>query len=397
METIRPRILCVDDEPMMLDALARTLRQQFVIVTAASGDAGLRTVAEEAPFAVVVSDMRMPEMDGATFLRHVRERASDTVRILLTGQTEIEVAIAAVNDGNIFRFLTKPCPPEVLVPALHAAAEQHRLITSERVLLEQTLRGSIKALTDVLSLVNPAAFGRANRVKQHVARIGASHPDAGDCWQLEVAAMLSQIGCVTLPSQTAEKLYHGRPLSRAEMEMTGRLAGTAARLLANIPRLERVRDVLTYQDKHFDGTGPPADGVRGTRIPWGARVLKVALDYDALETQAVPPREALDTLRCRKGVYDPEVLQAFAEMLGHVDGGGKVREMRLLEARPGMVFADDVVSRTGMLLIARGQEVTSGLLDRIRNFSDDVGVREPVRMMIGAIAPLESTIAAHAS
>lgn len=395
METVHPRVLCVDDEPLVLDGLKRNLRQHFTVTTAAGGEAGLVELGAQEPFAVVVSDMRMPGMNGATFLRHVRERAPDSVRILLTGQTDLDAAIAAVNEGNIFRFLSKPCPPDVLLPALQAAAEQYRLITAERVLLEQTLRGSIKTLTEILALANPAAFGRANRVKQYVVRL-AAHVGASDSWQLEVAAMLSQIGCVTLPPPTAEKLYHGQPLSPAELEMTDRLPGTAAQLLANIPRLEPVRDILAYQNKRFDGSGTPSDGVRGPQLPWGARLLKVVLDYDALETQSIPAGEAIDTLRGRAGWYDPDLLQTFAEILGHVESDAKVHEMRLREVRAGMTFAEDVTSKAGVLLIARGQEVTQGLLDRIRNFSESIGVREPVRMITGGNAAPASSPAAEA-
>jgi response regulator RpfG family c-di-GMP phosphodiesterase len=367
------------------------MRQHFTVVTAQGGEAGLAILAAEDPFAVVVSDMRMPGMDGAAFLREARRLVPDTVRILLTGQTELQAAISAVNEGNIFRFLTKPCAPDVLSTALAAAVEHHRLVTAERVLLEQTLHGSIKTLSDILALANPQAFGRATRVKQYVAQV-ADLLATEHRWQVEVAAMLSQIGCVTLPAETAEKLYHGRPLEADERNMTERLPTIAAQLLGNIPRLEPVREILVYQDKHFDGTGRPVDGVHGPRIPWGARLLKVVLDFDALETQAVAFDIALDTLRGRKGWYDPDLVQALASAVGRGAGGSTVREMRLRDVRPGMTFAEDVLAKTGVLLIARGQEVTLGLLERIKNFSEKIGVREPVRMIIGAVA--EPTAAA---
>src|SRR5262249_60092556 len=150
---------------------------------AVGGAAGLELIAREEPFAVVVSDMRMPGMDGAAFLTRVREIAPDATRVLLTGQADLDAAIAAVNRANIFRFLTKPCPPDVLASALTDAVNLHRLVTSERVLLQETLLGSVKMLTDVLALANPAAFGRATRAKQH-ARRTAAQLDLADRWQL---------------------------------------------------------------------------------------------------------------------------------------------------------------------------------------------------------------------
>ena len=165
---IEPRVLCVDDEPNVLAGLRRCLRGHFAVTTAVGGAAGLDALRAEGRFAVVVSDLRMPGMDGVAFLSQVRALAPDTVRVLLTGQADLEAAIASVNEGHIFRFLMKPCAPTQLLAAVDAAAEQHRLLTAERELLEQTLHGSIKALTEALALANPTSFGRATRLKQLV-------------------------------------------------------------------------------------------------------------------------------------------------------------------------------------------------------------------------------------
>ncbi|MFN8546229.1 MAG: response regulator [Candidatus Binatia bacterium] len=388
--TVLPRVLCVDDEPNVLEALVRQLRRRFTVSTAGGGAAGLDLLAREEPFAVVVSDMRMPGMDGAAFLARVREQAPDTVRILLTGHADLAAAAAAVNDGQIFRLLTKPCPPTDLAQALNAAVEQHRVITVERVLLEETLRGCVKALTDILALANPAAFGRATRAQQRVSGL-ATKLDVPDRWQLDVAAMLSQIGCVTLPPETADKLYHGQSLAPAEQEMADRLPDVAGTLLGSIPRLEEVRNVLVYQAKHYDGAGTPRDAVCGADIPWGARALKLVVDYDVLEAQGVGSDLALATMRGRDGWYDPQLLDAFGELVGQRVRSTEVRELRLRDLRPGMVFAQDVVSRAGMLLIARGQEITPGIMERLRNFAEKAGVQEPVRVVITVVVDAETT------
>lgn len=133
--TERPRILCVDDEPSVLEGLTRILRRQYDIQSAAGGDTALKRIQDDGPFAVVMSDLRMPKVDGISLLGQIRSIAPDTVRILLTGHADVSAAIDAVNQGNIFRFLTKPCPTEVLLQALNASVEQHSLITAERVLL----------------------------------------------------------------------------------------------------------------------------------------------------------------------------------------------------------------------------------------------------------------------
>lgn len=173
-------------------------------------------------------------------------------------------------------------------------------------LLEQTLRGSIKTLIDVLSLVNPLAFGRASRIKQSANELIASL-NVGASWQIEVAAMISQVGCVNLPAETIEKLYYGKAVSREEQDMADKLPASAEQLLANIPRLEEVRAILINQSKHFDGTGRPANGLAGETIPLGSRILKIAIDYDRLEAQDLSAPLALDMMRSRSGWYDPKL------------------------------------------------------------------------------------------
>src|SRR5262245_28844758 len=129
----KPVILCVDDERNVVESMELNLRRQYQVKTALSGTQGLEILRSEKEVAVILSDMRMPEMDGAAFLAKARETSPDAVRILLTGFADVEAAVRAVNDGQIFRFLTKPCAPENLLTALAAGIEQHRLITAERV------------------------------------------------------------------------------------------------------------------------------------------------------------------------------------------------------------------------------------------------------------------------
>lgn len=375
-----PRILCVDDEPNVLQSLGRTLRRRFDVTTSVGARAALAELEHGPGFAVVVSDLRMPEIDGVGLLSEVRRRAPDTVRILLTGYAELDAAIAAVNDGAVFRFLTKPCAPDTLLAALSAAADQHRLITAEKVLLEQTLHGSIKALTDVLALVNPAGFGRAVRVKQLIGVL-AERLGLANRWELEVAAMFSQIGAITLPASIAEKIYNGEPLDHAESLAAARLPRVASDLLAGIPRLDEVRQILIQQDQRWDLAGGSRGGGEPGQPPIGARLLKLALDFDVLETRGLAPPVIVAALRDRTGAYDPAVLQALMDHLG--EGlEEQVLDVDLRALRPGMVFAEDVRSATGILLIARGQEVTERLVERMRNLGHLTAAQQSVRMIL---------------
>lgn len=379
MSTEQPRVLCVDDEKNVLEGLNRTLRSLYHVEMAIGGTQGIEALKAKGPFAVVISDLRMPQMTGIQFLKEARRLSPDTVRILLTGQGDMSAAIGAVNDGNIFRFLTKPCPTDTLVQALAASVEQYRLLTSERVLLEQTLRGSIEVLTEILSLANPTAFGRATRVKQIVIRL-MDHFEITERWAIEVATMLSQVGYVTLPARTQEKVYKAEPLTEEEERMIERIPQVLEQLLGRIPRLEAVREILRFHTRGFNNDGKTRDGVSGEKIPWGARALNLALDFDALESERED--HPFDTLRSRNGYYDPKLLEALAKLLGSDKSGVVMRELKLREIDVGMAFGEDVRSSKGLLLIARGQQVTAGLQERVRNFSAELGVREPIRMIL---------------
>ena len=365
----KPRVLCVDDEPMVLEGLTLHLRTRFHLLTATSGAAGIDRLKYDGPFAVVVSDMRMPQMNGAEFLAQARQIAPDTVRMLLTGYADLDSAVAAVNQGQIFRFLSKPCPPPLMVQALTAAVEQHRLIQAERVLLEQTLAGAIKLLTEVLSLASPLAFGRAVRLKRLAGQL-CDRLEVDVRWHIEAAAQLSQIGCITLPADLVENLYFGKALTPAEQALAERLPAMADQLLGNVPRLEPVREILTLQARRFDG---------GAELPLGARLLRLLVDYDRLEASGATAAVALGILAQRAGTYDPALLEHLRAVVG--TRTEDVRELALPALRPGMVFADDVRSRTNTLLVARGQTVTQGLIERMKNLPPGQ-VKEPIRVLV---------------
>jgi len=369
----RPRVLLVDDEPAVLDGLRRQLRRDYAITIATGGAEALHLLEAELPFAVVVSDMRMPSMDGATLLAHMRERAPNTVRMLLTGQADIDAAISAINNGQIFRFLTKPCAPDILQGALEDAAELNRLITAEKELLEKTLRGAIQALIDTLSLAHPKAFSRAVRITRTVNKLAdALHLE--DRWEVEITAMLSQLGAVSLPPSILDKLNAGMPLDSHEKEAVRRVPSVSEQLLGAIPRLERVVSAVGMQRIRYDGLGGALGGPNGKDIPLAARMLRLAVDFDALASRRVPALTVISQMRGNRGAYDPDLLHALAGLFT-VGGDEDDRvEVTLDTMQPGMVLMDDVFTRRGTLLLGRGSVVTSALLERLQNHVEREGI-----------------------
>jgi len=373
--TDKPRILCVDDEQLVLDGLKANLYRKFEVSLATSGAQGLAVLAQMSPAPVaIVSDMRMPGMDGATFLTQSRVTSPQSLRLLLTGHADLASAIAAVNSGQIFRFLTKPCPAAALNAALDAAVEHHRLVTAEKVLLEQTLTGCLKTMTDILSLTNPVAFGRATRIRQRVTGL-LDQLGIVDRWQVDIAAMLSQLGAITLPPEVAEKVYHGHSLGPDEQKMVARLPAVTEQLLGNIPRLETVRAILAAYPR------PPNQATQrdGTTFR-DAAILRLAVDFDSLEGQGLAVDAAFDILRSRGDLYEPAVLDALVALHG-VRAREVVKEVGVAGLQVGMILVDDIVREDGMLLLARGAEMAAGVIERMRNFRPGT-VREPIRVSV---------------
>jgi response regulator RpfG family c-di-GMP phosphodiesterase len=380
---VSEKILCVDDDQNVLMAFRRYLRKLFQIDTASDGAGALRAIAEKGPYAVVVSDLRMPGMDGIEFLSRVREVSPLTVRIMLTGNADITAAIGAVNEGNIFRFLTKPAQPSVLVQALSDALTQYGLVTAEKDLLEKTLSGCTRMLTEILSIADPPTFGRACSVRDHVRSLHAFAP-IPDRWSVELSAMLAQIASVTIPPDIVRKGRNGESLSPVEGEIFERMPETGYKLLVQIPRLEPVARAVLYQNKHFDGSGFPPDSASGEEIPLGGRILKLLLDLTDLESRDVLRRDALEMMEQRSGWYDPRLLKALRSALtspaGSANGSRSVRLVCLKDLRVGHFLLSDVETRQGVLLIPSGHRISETLLERLGNFARVNGIKEPIRI-----------------
>lgn len=360
------RILFVDDEPGVLDGYRRLLHKEFSLDTAIGGVEGLAAIAEHGPYAVVISDIRMPGMDGVQFLAKVRVQSPDTVRIALTGHADIEAAINSVNEGAIFRFLTKPCPKETLAKAVTTGLMQHRLITAEKDLLEKTLSGSIEVLIEVLSLVNPAAFSRAMRIRRYVQHITDKRKIEAP-WRFAVAAMLSQLGCVTLHPETIEAVYAGQKLPPEEQARFDAHPSIARDLLSNIPRLEPVAWMIAHQQSPLSTLRSVKEGESPELISHGAQMLRTALAYDRLLNQGRSHEDALAELRSQPGEFDASVIDDLTDLEPETERTD-MRDCPISELQCGMILREEVRTRNGLLVVARGQEVTYPLLMRLRNF-----------------------------
>lgn len=357
------KVLFVDDDERALEGYKRILYRDFKIETAIGGAAGIKLLLEQGPFAVIISDMRMPEMDGAAFLAKAKLFAPDSVRMILTGYADISSAIDAVNNGAVFRFLTKPCDKAVLVNAIQAGFKQHHLITSEKALLEDTLRGAVKVLAEVFSLVNPLAFSRALRMQRYVQHM-LSKRKTSDPWRYEIAALLSQLGCVSLDTELLDDVYMGRKISADEQARYDEHPKIARDLLINIPRMEEIAEIIGMQNL------PPHRGNKNRTISdierdFGVEMLRIAAEYDRQVTQGIGSAAAIADMRDNKFTEDHLLLEALADF-EPVRYESSLIQCLVGNLKDGMIIKEDVRTNTGTLLVAKGQEVTRTVVMRLK-------------------------------
>lgn len=368
-DTALARVLCVDDEPNVLAAIERNLFGEFEVVVAKSGEAGLDAVRWGEKFAVIVSDMRMPGMDGATFLAKAREISPDSVRILLTGQADVQSAIAAINKGAIFRYLCKPCPKDELIATLNDAVRQYRLICAEKELLATTLTASVKTLTEVLAMVAPWAFQRSAFAQSCVIH-ALPKLEWPDEWIYTIAASLSQIGCVGIPADIVQADAAQRKLSEEEKKLLLGHPEVAGRLVENIPRLELVAGIIRHQAKE------PAPNVP-LEVLRGAHLLRAALELEKHAVRGWSLERPWEILRAATPPLPDYIIKALSDFRTNVSG---VRSAHIRELLPGWVVEEDILTSNGLMVLTKGHELTDTAINALQRLLSVNAIKEPIRV-----------------
>lgn len=375
------KILCVDDDANILQGYRRILRRDFDIHIAGGGKEAVAALSREQNFAVIVSDMRMPGMNGVEFLSRAKEIAPDSVRIMLTGDAGQQTAMDAVNEGTIFRFLTKPCSPEMLAKALKAGLEQFRLITAEKELLEQTLGNSIQVLIDVLAMVNSTAFSRATRVKRLTHEI-AVRLGIQNIWEVELAALLSQIGCISVPETILRKISDCQQLTESELVLFQNHPKIGHDLIAQIPRLETVAAIIANQNLRRNDYELPEYELLGPITKICSQILKVVLDFDRLNELGNSPEDAVELMEDRDGWYDPLTLIILREINDDLVKQYLLRQISVINLEIGMIMGQDICSLDGTKIIEQGQEINLPLIMRLKNFAENGLIDDLIRVKI---------------
>ncbi len=374
-------VLLVDDEQRVLDGYRRNLRKEFELVTASSGRDGLALIDACDTFAVVVSDFQMPEMNGVQFLTEVGTRSPDTARIMLTGQADMNATIASINESKVFRFLTKPCPPDMLAAALHDGVEQFRLVQAERELLEETLQRTVQVLIEVLGLVDPDAHKASAQLRDRVVAL-CRHAAIPETWQFELAAMVSQLGTIALPPDAVARFRAGKTLGSADQVLLDGHPQSAYNLLVKIPRLEPVaRMVLAQERPPMSRPLRPDDPDPDDLVAMGAHLLNVAIEFQRLRTR-MKAEDAVQHLRAEGGAPFRQALIDGLEAQTTGIAALVACRVRIEDLEVGQILNEDVVTNSDLLLLSKGQQLTGAHLQRIRSFAESTGIPEPIEVLV---------------
>ncbi len=384
------KVLIVDDEQSVLNGYRRTLRKQVDLTTALGGDEGLQILKDEGPFSVVVSDQQMPGMDGLTFLGHVSEMEQDTIRVMLTGNTQSELLIKAINDGRVFRFLEKPCPAESLLAVIKEADQFYRIKKNEQELLERTLAGSVKLLVDLIGLQDESSSRITYLMRGWGQKLGA-HIKGVSKWELDMGIMLHSIGLITLPTDIQLKLASGASLTENQQALVEQAPEAAKDLISNIPRLDTVSEGVFYQGKGFNGKGFPYNDTQGKDIPLLGRILKLLSDFARTCDGEADLAAAFEALKQRAALYDPDLLN-FAQKFLVPDAASQqdeikheIKSVSLLMLEEGDLVMADVYSKGDRLLLGKGQILSTPMIQKLRqinkvqHFAQEIEIKRQVK------------------
>lgn len=359
------RILIVDDEQPLLNGLRRRLGDFYDLVTANSGDAALAEIEANGEFAVVMTDMRMPGMNGVQFIQQARTVAPDTVYLMLTGNQDQATAIKAVNDGQVFRFLNKPCDHEHIRRALDAGLAQYRLVTAEKVLLHKTFSGAVGVLTDVLAIVQPDIFSRTTEIESLVEHLRQAI-GAPDRWEYKLAARLGLVGFTLLPERQRRKLETAAPDDPELQDILSASAATGSRLLEKIPRLGTIARMIREQ-VNVDGSCTVSLAPQENEIiAIGATLLRISLQWNSLGRIGMSNKDGILEMR----QLFPNLHQALLDELErnplNNDNLSPVT-LNLEELQEGMVLFEDIMTRDDSRLLRRGQRLSAVALEKLLN------------------------------
>lgn len=360
-----PKILFVTAEEHYLKEGMAVLGKTFEVIAANTAQKGFMKLSGSTDIRVVVSDLRLPDVDGITFLAKVRNKFPKVVRILASGDESFKVVSGAVNTAHVYSLLPRPCDPKRLRKAVVEGVKLYGKVRPDTESLRDTMFGTVRMLIDILELTHPAAVRRSKRIRRRAWSI-SEELDAMPAQFMDMVVLLSNIGCVGLPSGLLREIERGKNVSKEDQQIFYTHPTIAAHLLENVPRMGKIADAIRHQNTPFS-----------EKPPLGARILKVCIDLDHLERKGASVEKGMQIMRGKPKVYDPRVLDALDRHLGE-SRRAICNKLTVAELKPGMVMQTDMVTKSGAILLQQGETLTEASHQRIQAFSDLLHIKEPV-------------------
>lgn len=371
-------ILFVDTDDSVLKKLPKAARKKFELKRVDTYPQAVKVLKGKKDVAVLVVELGLNDEDAFVFLANCYRDFPGVVRMVYSASSEFTDALNALNTGHVFRFVKKPCPPGDMIKILAQCVRRHVRKTQDLKASRNTLIGSVKALVDILDLVNPEAMSVSKRIRSRVLDTGRAL-GVQPIWQLDLAVTLSHIGCVALPEEIIGKIDSGASLSPEEQQIYGMHPRIAANLLTNIDQMAGISEIIRYQllPNH-------------EKQPLGSRIIKTSLDLDRMIQKGAEPMKILKHMRAKDRVYDPKVVEAMLKLerkKHEAPEAQAVREICMAELKEGMVMAEDMINQEGTKLLLRGQSVTKASLVRLQSFYLALGVVEPLHVYADSPGP----------
>ncbi|MGN6547529.1 MAG: response regulator [Aureliella sp.] len=351
-------ILLVDDEQAVLDGIARRLGQDYQLTLANDPLAAIDMLSGQQRFSVILTDMQMPGLDGLAFIRRAREISPHSVFLMLTGNQDLPTATRALNEGQVFRYFTKPCASADLRGGLDAALRQWELLQAERELLQRTFVGSVNILCDIMGIAQPL-LSVINERTQRLIRTGCSSLSWRAHWEYLVAGKLALIGFVLIKPEAFANFLSHKPLSEADRKLYFGALETSAQLLQKIPRLERIAALVRRMGQTDGALSPGAEGDSSCDVQNGGTLLGLALAH-VIGTRkfGVDPggNSAVGQLYASP---DSRLLQLFRDQDKRtLNASGMTRQLHLSQLAAGMVLAEDINVSSSHIALRAGDVLT---------------------------------------
>jgi len=351
-------ILLVDDEQAVLDGIARRLGKDYPLTMANEPLAALDMLSGNQRFAVILTDMQMPGMDGVQFIRRAREISPQAVFLMLTGNQDLPTATRALNEGQVFRYFTKPCASADLRAGLDAALRQWDLLQAERELLQRTFVGSVNILCDIMGIAQPL-LSVINERMQRLIRTACGTLGWRTHWEYLVAGKLALVGFVLIKPEAFANFLSNRPLSESDKKLYFGALETSAQLLTKIPRLERIA-ALVRRMGQTDGALPPgAEGDLNCDVQSGGTMLGLALAH-VIGTRKFGVDPAINSA-VRQLYWSPDsrLMQVFRDQDKRIlTSSGMTKQLHLSQLSAGMVLAEDINVSSSHIALRAGDILT---------------------------------------